>query len=229
MSDRREHIRYEATFRVRFRDEESFVEEYTKNLSTGGMFIHTKKLKDLGSIVKIIMELPSTGEEVEVDGRVVHIIDEEEAKERGLEPGLGIQFINISKEFEEKLSKCFQSLSEKKVSDRRSSPRGIVKLHLFVEDPEGSEKLEEHYFCDFSARGLFLKTPKVWPEGTNVKLIIEIPQKKYSNKIEGEVKWGGEKDESKAGIGIEFKVGKEKLAEIIKDVIKNIMGLQIDE
>ncbi len=112
MVERRTHPRYETVFKVRFRDEEAFLEEYGKNISKGGMFIKTKKLKDPGTIVHVAITLPLTGEVAEADARVVHVVDEEVARSCGIPSGMGVEFLDPEPEFDEKIARCLEALEK---------------------------------------------------------------------------------------------------------------------
>lgn len=224
MSDRRKHPRYEVTFRVKFKDAEAFLEEYGKNISKGGIFIKTSNLKEIGSLVRTIIELPETGEEIETDGRVVYLIDERIAREKNLTPGMGIQFLETGEEFKEKIERCLNKLASSRISDRRKSPRAVLKIHISIEAPRGEERIEEHYLLDFSSKGIFVKTPKIFPEGTDVTLLIEIPSASYTKKFEGKVRWGGEKNGRERGIGIEFHLGEKEIKSFLTEIIEKIFN-----
>jgi len=70
------------------------MEEFTKNISKGGMFLKAKPpCPALNSKIKLTISFPEGLGEVRAIGRVVYIIEEEEAARRKLDPGIGIQFL----------------------------------------------------------------------------------------------------------------------------------------
>ena len=94
---RREHRRYETRIRVRFGSLEALMEEYSHNLSHGGVFIRTSNPKPLNEKLKIILAHPVTQEEMILDGEVVRIVTVEEAQKTGQPPGMGVRFDNLDK------------------------------------------------------------------------------------------------------------------------------------
>ena len=94
---RREHQRFEVKIRVRFGSLEALVEEYTHNISHGGIFIRTKNPKKLHERLKIILTHPVSGEEMILDGEVVRAVNPEESKKTGHPPGMGVHFLSRDK------------------------------------------------------------------------------------------------------------------------------------
>jgi len=95
--DRREHERYEARIRVKFGSREAMMEEYSHNISHGGIFIRTEKPKKMGEKLKVILTHPETGEEMILKGEVVRVVKPEKASQTGQPPGMGIKFVDIDK------------------------------------------------------------------------------------------------------------------------------------
>ncbi len=99
----------------------------------------------------------------------------------------------------------------------------MLKIAVSVEDPEGHEKLEEHFLVDFSKKGLFVKTPRLWPEGTDVKILVQVPTVGFSRELQGTVRWSGtKKGADDKGIGIEFKLSEEEIRDVIEDILKHL-------
>jgi type IV pilus assembly protein PilZ len=101
---RREHRRYEARIRVRFGSLEALIEEYTHNISHGGIFIRTRNPKKLNERVKVILAHPQSGEEMIMDGEVVRVVSDHESQVTGQPPGMGVRFLTMDKYTRDQLS-----------------------------------------------------------------------------------------------------------------------------
>lgn len=102
--ERRKHKRYESRIKVRFGSMDALKEEYMHNISHGGIFIRTSRPKPLREKIKILLVHPDSGKELEMDGEVVRVVDENEAKKTGQPAGMGIRFADVSKETMDKLA-----------------------------------------------------------------------------------------------------------------------------
>ena len=100
---RRAFPRVEARFRVHFGTVQDFVLEYAANISAGGIFVETENPPELRSVVTVTMELPDGGKPVEAKGIVVHRVLPADAKTRKTAPGAGVQFVEASDEFRERI------------------------------------------------------------------------------------------------------------------------------
>jgi uncharacterized protein (TIGR02266 family) len=95
--DRRREPRQRAEHlkaRVRFVDKKQFEHCYLKDISRGGIFLRTTKPAPLDSPIQVTLELPG-GREVKLNGTVVHCLAPEDARP-GQQPGLGVQFTDLS-------------------------------------------------------------------------------------------------------------------------------------
>jgi len=91
---RRRHERYQARIRVKFGSKKALIEEYTHNISHGGIFIKTEKPRALGEKLRITLIHPESGEEIFFDGEVVRVVTPEEATSN--QPaGMGIKFSSL--------------------------------------------------------------------------------------------------------------------------------------
>jgi uncharacterized protein (TIGR02266 family) len=106
---RRAFPRVNARFAVRFATVQDFVLEYAANISAGGVFVQTDDPPQLETVVKVEMELPGSGP-VQARGRVVHRVSKEEAAQRGTTPGMGVQFVDASDEFREKIDAAIEHI-----------------------------------------------------------------------------------------------------------------------
>jgi type IV pilus assembly protein PilZ len=105
---RRAFPRVEARFGVRFGNVQDFVLEYAANISAGGVFVQTENPPELHSVVTVTLELPDGGRPVEAKGLVVHRVSREDAKKRGTPPGAGVQFVDSSDEFRERIDRAIE-------------------------------------------------------------------------------------------------------------------------
>src|SRR6267378_1530034 len=105
---RRAFPRVEARFGVRFGNVQDFVLEYAANISAGGVFVQTESPPELHAVVTVIMELPDGGKPVEAKGVVVHRVSAQEAKGRNSPPGAGVQFVDSSDEFRERIDRAIE-------------------------------------------------------------------------------------------------------------------------
>lgn len=95
--DRRRHPRSSIRLKVKFPDLTTLLENYAKDISQGGIFIPTTDPKPVGVIITLTLIHPDSSEEVEIQGEVVRVVSEREAREqkdKKLAPGMGIKFIN---------------------------------------------------------------------------------------------------------------------------------------
>jgi uncharacterized protein (TIGR02266 family) len=71
-----------------------FAQLYASDVSQGGMFIVTVDPPPIFSEIQIVMHLPE-GHEITLRGRIVHVIDSEQAARDGRSAGVGVQFIDL--------------------------------------------------------------------------------------------------------------------------------------
>jgi uncharacterized protein (TIGR02266 family) len=100
---RRAFRRYNTRFAVRFSTVQDFVLEYAANISAGGVFVHTPEPPPLQTVVNIEMELPGSDVPVPAKGMVVHRVTAEDAAQRGTLPGMGVQFVEASDGFRDRI------------------------------------------------------------------------------------------------------------------------------
>ena len=105
---RRAFPRVEARFGVRFGNVQDFVLEYAANISAGGVFVQTDNPPELHAVVTVTMELPDGGKPVEAKGLVVHRVSRDEAKKRGTPAGAGVQFVDATDEFRDRIDRAIE-------------------------------------------------------------------------------------------------------------------------
>ncbi len=83
-----------AKFRVRFRSLDDLVTTYTHDISQGGLFIGSTQFLPVGTVVQLRVELPDGADPAPIIARVAYTLGEEEAKTRGRNPGMGMEFLD---------------------------------------------------------------------------------------------------------------------------------------
>ena len=91
--------RYKAShpLQVRCDSWSDFVQLYAGDVSQGGMFIITDEPHEILSEIDVKLSLPET-HEIQLRGRVVHVMTPEMAEAEGRQPGVGVEFKNITPE-----------------------------------------------------------------------------------------------------------------------------------
>jgi uncharacterized protein (TIGR02266 family) len=84
---------------VEFGDETNFYTGFSENISTGGVFIATYNLVEIGKLIHLSLTLPD-GETIEVHGRVQWVRDPRNRDVSNVPPGIGVQFQNLAPESE---------------------------------------------------------------------------------------------------------------------------------
>jgi len=90
--EQREHRRIPIQLRVDYRRTNSFLSDYTRNISRGGTFIVTDRPLAVGTLFRFTLTVPSPATAFELIGEVVW------ARSEGPEPGMGIRFVYRSDE-----------------------------------------------------------------------------------------------------------------------------------
>jgi len=111
-NERRATPRYAARFAVRFGTVDEFRREYATNISAGGLFIRTEQPPEMDSVVDVALELPG-GQPVEGKAVVVHRVTPQEAAQRKVDPGIGVQFVHGDDRFRERIDQFVATLSAK--------------------------------------------------------------------------------------------------------------------
>jgi len=97
-SNRRDNIRVPINMRVRYGSGEIFAHNYIKNLSSGGVFIATKKPLPLDTVVKLILVFEEEHLELKVEGKVVWENTKSGTAFDKKKMGMGIKFTKVDSE-----------------------------------------------------------------------------------------------------------------------------------
>ncbi len=78
---------------VAYKSVGSFLSDWATNISHGGLFINTRKPLPVGTVVKILIQLPGASFPCELTGRVTRMA--EFANHANMVPGMGIEFTGL--------------------------------------------------------------------------------------------------------------------------------------
>ncbi len=108
MEDRqhRAYPRIPVKISVRFRTASEFVEEHAVNISRGGIFIRTDDPPQKDTAVEVELTLPDAGAPITSAGIVVH----QQPVAAGKIAGIGVQFVDASDTFRERIDRFMDSL-----------------------------------------------------------------------------------------------------------------------
>ena len=113
----RETPRYDDHLKVVFNDPETLLEEYTRNISLGGLFVETRASFNKQKEVDVAIYLPGGNKKITVRGKIVYVVTAETAARKHIAPGIGIQIIgfhegdrDILKQHIEEIRKSYISL-----------------------------------------------------------------------------------------------------------------------
>jgi uncharacterized protein (TIGR02266 family) len=104
--------RVPARLRVGWTSSKDFLSAYSKNISRGGIFIATDDPPALREVVELSVELPDGKPPVKSHAEVVHCVSVAQARATGTVAGAGLQFLDASDDFRERLDACIEALSD---------------------------------------------------------------------------------------------------------------------
>ena len=97
--------RVPAQIKVRFGSVDEAVERMTLDISAGGMFVRAEKPPLVGEEVTLLFGLPGEEEPLSCKALVVRRVAQEEARFTGQVAGAGVQFVDASDQFRERLDR----------------------------------------------------------------------------------------------------------------------------
>lgn len=112
-SETRYEQRFEKIFKVSYETPKMHSDEFTQNISMGGMFIMAENPLAIDSFVDVQLYLTDIKKSVRVEARVVHVVTREMAKEEGFTSGIGVQFSKFHEKDEQLLSEYICMLKAK--------------------------------------------------------------------------------------------------------------------
>jgi Tfp pilus assembly protein PilZ len=90
-----------SRIRVRFREGKDFTAVWQRDLSHGGIFLRTNRLRPLRSTLIIVLCMPD-GSDIEIRGEVVHVVKAEEASAQN-PMGIAVQLTALDEKMRKRL------------------------------------------------------------------------------------------------------------------------------
>ena len=94
-------MRLQHELPVAYRSVGTFITDWATNISQGGMFINTRKPLPVGTVVKLIIQLPGTSFPFDMTGRVIRVAEWD--NRLNVAPGMGIEFTELDAAKREKI------------------------------------------------------------------------------------------------------------------------------
>lgn len=104
---RRAHPRFTVDLEVTVMSEHNFYAGFLENLSVGGVFIATHRLKPVGSEIEISINLPDREEPVRGVGEVRWIREYHENSD--VSPGMGVKFVKLENGADEAITEFLEA------------------------------------------------------------------------------------------------------------------------
>ncbi|MCB0271963.1 MAG: TIGR02266 family protein [Bdellovibrionales bacterium] len=94
--DKRISTRLPIKFQVDFHSDGHFLIEYATNISEHGIFIQTNQPLKKGTVLELEFLIPDSNQKVKAIGKVVWVNPYRKNSEKNYNPGMGVQFENLS-------------------------------------------------------------------------------------------------------------------------------------
>jgi len=123
MADTRKDTRAPISLKVRFKSAslDEFIEQYSIDVSRGGMFIKSKTPLEIGTLLKFELQLKDESRLIQGVGRVVWTREPIDAVDPAQPPGMGIKFIKMADESREVVDQVVSARGEGPSSFERGS------------------------------------------------------------------------------------------------------------
>ncbi|HTP49850.1 MAG TPA: SAM-dependent chlorinase/fluorinase [Anaeromyxobacteraceae bacterium] len=95
---------------VAYRSVGSFLTDWATNISQGGLFINTRHPLPVGTLVKILIQLPVAAFPVDLSGRVTRVAEFD--NQANVVPGMGIEFTDVDSTKKEQIEAFVQKLRQ---------------------------------------------------------------------------------------------------------------------
>ncbi len=142
------------------------------DISLGGVFIRTARPPPPGSALRLRIRTGEAAASLGLTGRVVHILDEDEARRKAHPPGMGVQFEGISEQTRAQLQRLVDGLVE--AARRERARRGAVRFAppaAIVVSPERGA-VAALWEQGLKHGGVFVECPQGPPFGARVGVSI---------------------------------------------------------
>jgi len=104
-AEAREKRRFEKVLNVTYNCAEDLMQAYTQNISLGGMFVATRDLLAIGSIIDVDIYLADVNDHIKIEGQVVYKVDVDDAENAYMDPGVGIEILRYYGKHQQKFQK----------------------------------------------------------------------------------------------------------------------------
>lgn len=91
--NRRRSARLHHEVTVAYRSAGSFLTDWATDISIGGLFINSRKPLPVGTVLKLIIQLPGAASPVDMAGRVTRAVEPDERS--GAAAGMAIEFLEL--------------------------------------------------------------------------------------------------------------------------------------
>ncbi len=108
--NKRKATRLHHELMVAYRTVGSFLTDWATNISQGGLFINTRKPLPVGTVVKLIIQLPSVEFPFDLSGRVTRVTEYD--NHANMVPGMGIEFTDVDEPKRQKISAFVDKLRQ---------------------------------------------------------------------------------------------------------------------
>jgi Tfp pilus assembly protein PilZ len=207
---------HKTALRIEFESQADFQDEYVRNLSIGGVFVETSEPWEVQTPVCIQLALVWCGEQLRLDGEVVHCLTPEMAAAGGT-PGVALQLNASPDDLREQFSPYLNQVepNEKKTGiGRRESQRAQARVIARVME-DGKTKAE-YRTRDISTTGALLADEgRPLPVGTSIDLAFEHPVTGETLEVAGLVVRHVQSDSGGiSGMGVQFVIPDARQAEV---------------
>ncbi|MGC4113561.1 MAG: TIGR02266 family protein [Myxococcales bacterium] len=107
-ANKRKSERLENELPVAYRSVDGFITDWVTNISKGGLFINSRQPLPQGTTVRLIIQLPDAPFPFDLTGRVVRVIESDNAG--GEPPGMGVEFVDIDEDKRARIEKFVERL-----------------------------------------------------------------------------------------------------------------------
>ncbi|MDP8256637.1 MAG: PilZ domain-containing protein [Candidatus Alcyoniella australis] len=111
--DGRQQSRFSKIFKVIFESPRELMEQYTQDISMGGIFVISDEPPPIDTLVDLQLIIAETMQTIRAEGVVVHVVDQQMVQRYGLNPGFGVQFVKFHDEGEKLLAEYIKQLKQR--------------------------------------------------------------------------------------------------------------------
>ena len=108
VNNRRQAERLHHELPVTYRSVGSFLSDWATDISQGGLFINTRKPRPVGTMVKLIIQLPGAPFPFDLTGRVMRVAGWESYSRTA--PGMGLEFTDLDASKRERIDVFVEKL-----------------------------------------------------------------------------------------------------------------------